>query len=106
MHYKHLDHIWAGARLLLICLYWFHPLVWIAAKLSRQDAEYAADEAVTENMSQEERLRYGKMILFTIGHGRSDRKRLSLASLQFQEGIGGWKKLLVGKRNLSFLQFY
>ena len=80
MHYKHLDHIWAGVRLLLICLYWFHPLVWIAAKLSRQDAEYAADEAVTENMSQEERLRYGKMILFTIGHGRSDRKRLSLAS--------------------------
>ncbi len=58
----------------MICLYWFHPLVWIAAKLSRQDAEYAADEAVTENMSQEERLRYGKMILFTIGHGRSDRK--------------------------------
>ncbi len=80
MHYRHLDHIWAGARLLLICLYWFHPLVWIAAKLSRQDAEYAADEAVTKNMNHEERLRYGKMILFTIGHGRYGRKELSLAS--------------------------
>ena len=80
MHYRHLDHIWAGARLLLICLYWFHPLVWIAAKLSRQDAEYAADEAVTKNMNHEERLRYGKIILFTIGHGRYGRKELSLAS--------------------------
>lgn len=80
MHYRHLDHIWAGVRLFLICLYWFHPLVWIAAKLSRQDAEYAADEAVTKNMGQEERLRYGKMILFTIGHGGSGRKELSLAS--------------------------
>ena len=41
-----------------VCLYWFHPLVWIAAKLSRQDAEYAADEAVTKSMGQEKRQRH------------------------------------------------
>lgn len=80
MHYRHLDHIWAGVRLLLICLYWFHPLVWIATKLSRQDAEYAADEAVTGKMGSDERMRYGKMILFTMGRGNGKKKDLSMAS--------------------------
>lgn len=105
MHYKHLDHIWAGARLLLICLYWFHPLVWIAAKLSRQDAEYAADEAVTENMNQEERLRYGKMILFTIGHGKADRTELSLASTASNSRRELERRLekIAGKKKRSFV---
>ena len=105
MHYRHLDHIWAGVRLLLICLYWFHPLVWIAAKLSRQDAEYAADEAVTKSMGQEERLRYGKMILFTIGHGRSGRKELSLASMASNSRKELERRLekIAGRKKKSFV---
>lgn len=105
MHYRHLDHIWAGVRLFLICLYWFHPLVWIAAKLSRQDAEYAADEAVTKNMNHEERLRYGKMILFTIGHGRYGRKELSLASTASNSRKELERRLekIAGRKKKSFI---
>lgn len=105
MHYKHLDHIWAGVRLLLVCLYWFHPLVWIAAKLSRQDAEYAADEAVTENMSQEERLGYGKMILFTIGCGNDSGKDLSMASTasSSRKELERRLKKIAGKEKRSFV---
>lgn len=79
MHYRHLDHIWAGVRLLLICLYWFDPFVWIAAKLSRQDAEYAADEAVTGKMGSDAQMRYSEMILFTMGGGKGKRTHLSVA---------------------------
>ncbi len=105
MHYKHLDHIWAVVRLLLICLYWFHPLVWVAAKLSRQDAEYAADEAVTSNMNHEERLRYGKMILFTIERGSVNRRDLSMASTASSSRKELEKRLrkIVRKRKRSFV---
>lgn len=105
MHYKHLDHIWAGVRLLLICFYWFHPLVWIAAKFSRQDAEYAADEAVTRNMSHEERLRYGKMILFTIERGNVNRKDLSMASTasSSRKELERRLKKIAGKGKKSFV---
>ncbi len=105
MHYRHLDHIWAGARLLLICLYWFHPLVWIAAKLSRQDAEYAADEAVTKNMNHEERLRYGKMILFTVQHGNENSKDLPMVSTasSSRRELEGRLIKIAGKEKRSFI---
>ena len=105
MHYKHLDHIWAVVRLLLICFYWFHPLVWIAARISRQDAEYAVDEAVTRNMNQEGRLGYGKMILFTIGRGNDNRKDLSMASTasSSRKQLERRLKKIAGKEKRSFV---
>ncbi len=69
MHYRHLDFVWSALRVVLVCVYWFHPLVWVAAKVSRQDAEYAADEAVIQNMNDDERVLYGKTILNTLRQG-------------------------------------
>lgn len=105
IHYKHLDHIWAAVRLLLICFYWFHPLVWIAARISRQDAEYAVDEAVTRNMNQEGRLGYGKMILFTIGRGNDNRKDLLMASTasSSRKQLERRLKKIAGKEKRSFV---
>ncbi len=80
MHYRHLDHVWSVVRILLICVYWFNPLVWIAAKVSKQDAEYAADEAVVKNMGYEERFQYGKAILGTLRRGKKKGTILSVAS--------------------------
>ncbi|MCM1244805.1 MAG: M56 family metallopeptidase [Roseburia sp.] len=80
MHYRHLDHVWSVVRIILICAYWFHPLVWIAARVSKQDAEYAADEAVVKDMGYEERFRYGKAILGTLRRGGEKGKLLSIAS--------------------------
>ena len=36
-HRKHLDHIWVWIRCLCLSLYWFHPLVWVAAMVSKRD---------------------------------------------------------------------
>lgn len=71
MHYRHLDFVWSVLRSVLVCVYWFHPMVWVAAKVSRQDAEYAADEAVIQNLEEEERIAYGKTILSVLKKGEN-----------------------------------
>ncbi|MCI8408912.1 MAG: M56 family metallopeptidase [Lachnospiraceae bacterium] len=63
MHYKHLDHIWSLLRCIIVSLYWFDPLVWLAAKMSKQDAEFACDEGVLEKKSYHARIAYGEMLL-------------------------------------------
>lgn len=62
-HYFHGDTIWGVLRMICVCLYWYHPLVWLAAYLSRQDCELACDEAVVKPMAGQERTRYGELLL-------------------------------------------
>ena len=58
-HYRHGDHIWSLLRCILLCAYWFDPLVWLAAYLSRRDAELACDESCIRALGKEKRLEYG-----------------------------------------------
>lgn len=62
-HYRHLDHIWAVVRSLCLALYWFHPLVWIAAKLSAEDSELACDEGTLVRLGEEKREAYGRTLI-------------------------------------------
>lgn len=62
-HYRHGDHIWLLLRNLCLTVYWFNPLVWIAAILSRIDSELACDEAVIKQIGEENRLAYGHTLL-------------------------------------------
>lgn len=62
-HLRHGDHIWAWVRCILLCIYWFHPLVWIAAILSKRDCELACDEAALKTLGEEEHLAYGKTLV-------------------------------------------
>lgn len=62
-HYFHGDSVWGLVRIVCVCLYWFHPLVWLAAYLSRQDCELACDEAVVRRMTGTGRKRYGELLL-------------------------------------------
>ncbi|MBE6945989.1 MAG: M56 family metallopeptidase, partial [Ruminococcaceae bacterium] len=72
-HYRHKDHLWAFVRCLCLCLYWFHPLVWLAAFLSRRDCELACDEGALAKLGEDERIAYGKTLLEIVsqagGHG-------------------------------------
>ncbi len=67
-HYRHLDPLWAWVRGLCLCLYWFHPLVWWAAALSRQDCELACDEGALKHLGEQERIPYGDTLLSMISH--------------------------------------
>ena len=62
-HFFHGDAVWGVVRMACVCLYWYHPLVWFAAYLSRQDCELACDEAAVRAMAGQERKRYGELLL-------------------------------------------
>ncbi len=65
-HYRHWDHIWSLVRSLCLCIYWFNPLVWVAAYLSKEDCEAACDQGAITTLGEEERIPYGKTLLHTL----------------------------------------
>lgn len=70
-HYRHKDPWWALVRCACLCLYWFDPLVWWAAALSRQDCELACDEGAIRALGEGERIPYGRTLVGLIAAGRT-----------------------------------
>ncbi|MBE6727296.1 MAG: hypothetical protein E7562_01465 [Ruminococcaceae bacterium] len=50
-HIKRLDYIWKPLGFLLLSVYWFNPLIWLAYILLCRDIEFACDERVIKQMS-------------------------------------------------------
>ncbi len=67
-HYGHGDHIWSWVRCVCLCVYWFDPLVWLAAWCSRRDCELACDEGALKRLGEDERIAYGKSLLDVVSH--------------------------------------
>ncbi len=86
-HYKHKDHIWNAERIFICILYWWHPLVWYAAKCVAEDAELACDERVLKNKSVEECKNYGYALLQMI-------ENVQNKPLHFATSFSGNKKSL------------
>lgn len=71
-HFRQGDHVWALLRAVCLALHWWNPLVWWAAKLSRQDGELACDEATIRALGEGERAAYGRtLIRMACGRGAS-----------------------------------
>ena len=62
-HHRHGDHLWAVLRGICLCIHWYNPLVWIAARVSRSDGELACDEAAIASLGEENRLDYGRTLI-------------------------------------------
>ena len=62
-HARHLDPLWSLLRGVCLTVYWFDPLVWLAAVLSREDCELACDEGTLRALGADERTAYGKALL-------------------------------------------
>lgn len=69
-HYRHKDNWWSLLRCLCLCVYWFNPLVWIAAILSKRDCELACDEGALGRLEENDRFAYGRTLLETISGGQ------------------------------------
>ena len=69
-HYRHKDHLWAFIRSLCLVIYWFDPLVWLAAYLSARDCETACDEGVTYRIGEEQSREYGCTLIEMAASGR------------------------------------
>ena len=62
-HLARHDPIWKAVGLVLLALYWFHPLVWVAYILFCQDMELACDARATRDFSPAERKTYAEALL-------------------------------------------
>ncbi len=66
------DHLWKFAAFVLLSVYWFHPLLWVAYILFCRDIEFACDEKVIKHLSQDERKTYSHALLSSaLSHHRA-----------------------------------
>ena len=79
-HYRHGDHIWSVLRSLCLCIYWFDPLVWLAAILSRRDCELACDEGTLKQLGENERLGYGRSLVDVVAGDLSPKHLMEAAT--------------------------
>ena len=62
-HLQRRDHWWKPLGFVLLSLYWFNPLSWLAYVLLCRDIEMACDEKVIRTMGKEGRLAYSQTLL-------------------------------------------
>lgn len=62
-HIKHFDHIIKIISFLVLCIYWFNPLVWISFFLSGKDMEMACDETVIKKLGNDVKKDYSTSLL-------------------------------------------
>lgn len=80
-HLRRLDHIWKPLGFLLLSVYWFQPLLWVAYWLLCRDIEAACDERVIREMDGGDRKRYSEALLSCSVRSRA----LSACPLAFGE---------------------
>ncbi len=69
MHIRRKD-LWVKALYLVArSIHWFNPLVWFMGDLLNQDIEYACDEALTLDLSKEEKVDYCQALLDLVKTG-------------------------------------
>lgn len=62
-HLHRRDHWWKPLGFLLLAVYWFNPLLWVAYILLCRDIELACDERVIRNMNPQEKKAYSEALL-------------------------------------------
>ena len=62
-HIRRKDHWWKPLGYLLLCVWWFHPLVWLGYILFCRDVELACDESVVRDMDDRSRAGYSQALL-------------------------------------------
>lgn len=62
-HLARKDHWWKPLGFVLLAVFWFHPLLWLAYVLLCRDVEQACDEKVIKTLSPEEKQNYSQVLL-------------------------------------------
>ncbi len=87
-HYRHGDHVWSILRGLVLAAWWWNPLVWLAAFLSRADGELACDEAVIKRLPAADRLSYGYTLVDMIAVKPASLGLMQAATTMVSSGRG------------------
>ena len=62
-HLRRRDHLWKPLGFLLLAVYWFNPLLWVAYVLLCRDIELACDERVLAQQGSEIKKEYANALL-------------------------------------------
>ncbi len=62
-HIRHHDPLARLVSLFCVCLHWWNPLVWLAARKMEQDMEMFCDESALRHVGLQERKAYAKTLL-------------------------------------------
>lgn len=80
-HLVRKDHLWKPLGYLILCVYWFNPLCWLAYKFLCKDIELACDEKVIKSMSFADKKEYSRVLLSCA----TQRRLVSVCPLAFGE---------------------
>ena len=80
-HILRKDHWWKPLGFLLLTVYWFNPLMWVAYVLLCRDIELACDEKVIEQLNSEQRANYTQALVAS----SVNRRMISACPLAFGE---------------------
>ncbi len=81
-HIKRRDHWWKPLGYILLTVYWFNPLLWLAYILLCRDIEGACDERVLRDLGPEGKKPYSQSLL----RCSIPKRRLSACPVAFGEG--------------------
>lgn len=69
-HLRHGDFLWSFIRMIGLTVFWWNPIMWAAAIVSKHDAELACDYAIVKKLDDKKRYDYAKIIINTIPQQR------------------------------------
>lgn len=72
MHYKRQDLMYKWCCDLIICVHWFNPMVYIMNRRINIQCEVSCDEAVARDLSKEEKLAYGTVLITAVSENRKN----------------------------------
>lgn len=62
-HIARLDYVWKPLGFMILSIYWFNPIIWIAYILLCRDIELACDERVIKYMNMDDKKEYSRTLL-------------------------------------------
>ena len=98
-HLSRRDHWWKPIGFILLTVYWFNPVLWIAYILLCRDIEFACDEKVIKTMGTDVKKPYSNALINCSIH----RKTISVCPVAFGEvGVKGRIKSVLNYKKPSF----
>lgn len=98
-HIKRGDHLWKPLGFMILTVYWFNPLLWLAYILLCRDIELACDEKVIKQMGAEIKKSYSEALI----NCSVPRKMISACPLAFGEtGVKGRIKSVLNYKKPAF----
>lgn len=68
-HIRRKDNFWKPFGFIILALHWFNPLMWLGYVLFCRDVEFACDERVVKELTNEQRADYSQALLtFSVNH--------------------------------------